>query len=354
VIDSDAKLAGVLPILAAAPWMAIDTEADSLHAYPEKLCLLQISIPDHDLLVDPLAPVALPPLLEEFRRHELILHGADYDLRLLYRTYGFVPSAIFDTMMASRLVGCTKFGLGDLVSQFLGITLEKGPQKANWARRPLTERMEAYARNDTRHLKPVALLLEQQLKEKGRLAWLREWCARLVAESCVPSTPDPDNVWRIKGSHLLDRRGLAVLRELWHWREQEAIGATLPPFFILNHERLIQIAEHAAADKPVELLVPPRFSPRRRGALMKSVTAGLAVPAAELPVIPRPVRHRHTEAQIRRFELIQRHRDQQAKALGIDPTLVASRATMLALSEDWDRHAPGLMRWQRELLEPKG
>jgi ribonuclease D len=124
----------------------MDTEADSLHAYPEKLCLIQISISGADELLDPLAKMDLKPLLEVFRRHELIVHGADYDLRLLRKSCGFVPTTIFDTMLAARLLGCREFGLTNLVSKCLGVKLEKGPQKANWARRPLTERMEVYAR----------------------------------------------------------------------------------------------------------------------------------------------------------------------------------------------------------------
>ena len=113
-----------------------------------------------------------------------MLHGADYDLRLLRKSWDFVPDKIFDTMLASRLLGCREFGLTSLVSKYLGVALEKGPQKANWARRPLTPRMEAYACNDTRYLKPLADLLLAELEAKGRLGWLRESCARLI-EDCA-------------------------------------------------------------------------------------------------------------------------------------------------------------------------
>src|SRR5262245_2193676 len=120
----------------AAKWIALDTEADSLHAYPEKLCLIQISIAGGDELLDPLSALDLTPAFAVFRDHALILHGADYDLRLLRKSCGFVPTAIFDTMLASRLLGCREFGLNNLVAKYLAVTLEKGPQKANWAQRP--------------------------------------------------------------------------------------------------------------------------------------------------------------------------------------------------------------------------
>ena len=170
VIDSEQKLAGYLPVLRSANWVAVDTEADSLHAYPEKVCLIQISTVSGDRLVDPLARMDLDPLLEALTGHELIMHGADYDLRLLRKHHEFVPSAIFDTMLAARLLGLRQFGLGHLVEKYLGVKLEKGPQKANWAMRPLTERMERYARNDTHYLKPLADRLKPELEASGRLS----------------------------------------------------------------------------------------------------------------------------------------------------------------------------------------
>ncbi|HET7872538.1 MAG TPA: ribonuclease D, partial [Terriglobales bacterium] len=142
VVDTEKKLEDFLPSLRAAKWIALDTEADSLHAYPEKVCLIQVSTASGDRLIDPLAALNLDPFLEALSGHELIMHGADYDLRLLRRHHRFVPKAVFDTMLAARLLGIRKFGLSDLVETCLGVKLEKGPQKANWALRPLTERME--------------------------------------------------------------------------------------------------------------------------------------------------------------------------------------------------------------------
>src|SRR5215469_5713256 len=104
VIDTEEKLTEFLPELRAADWVSLDTEADSLHAYPEKVCLIQISITGDDRLVDPLANINLTPLLDALNAHELIMHGADYDLRLLEKHHEFIPSAIFDTMLAARIL----------------------------------------------------------------------------------------------------------------------------------------------------------------------------------------------------------------------------------------------------------
>src|SRR6266498_208402 len=171
VIDNADKLTAFLPKLHAATWVAVDTEADSLHAYPEKTCLIQISTVSGDNLIDPLAGINIDPVLDALSGHELIMHGADYDLRLLRKHHEFVPKAIFDTMLAARLLGLRQFSLGHLVEKYLGVKLEKGAQKANWALRPLTERMERYARNDTHYLKALADRLKLDLEAKGRLAW---------------------------------------------------------------------------------------------------------------------------------------------------------------------------------------
>ena len=351
MIETDEKLAAFLPVLRAATWVAVDTEADSLHAYPEKVCLIQISTVAGDRLIDPLADIDLTPLLETFAPHELIMHGADYDLRLLRKHYEFVPGAIFDTMLAARLLGHRQFGLSHLVESYLGVKLEKGPQKADWARRPLTERMESYARNDTRYLKPLSDRLKAGLEEKGRLAWQQESCARLIDDSTRLRPADLDSVWRIRGSHDLSRLALAILRELWQWREDEAVAANRPPFFVLSHEALVAVAAAAAARRPVEPLLPRHFSTRRQAGLAGAIKAGLEIPADRQPELLRPRGCRPTEAERRRFLDLEKRRDAQAAALGIDPTLVASRATLGQLAHHWDQHAAELMSWQRELLQ---
>ncbi|HZR19901.1 MAG TPA: HRDC domain-containing protein [Verrucomicrobiae bacterium] len=350
MVDNEQKLQEFLPVLRNASWVAVDTEADSLHAYPEKVCLIQISTVDGDRLIDPLAEMVLDPVLDALSGHELIMHGADYDLRLLRKHHEFVPSAIFDTMLAARLLGLRQFSLSHLVETYLGVKLEKGPQKANWAMRPLTERMERYARNDTRYLKPLSDQLKLELEAKARLEWHRESCARLIAESSQQRSIDYESVWRLRGSHLLGRSALAVLRELWRWREEEAIASNRPPFFILSHDLLVQVACAAANARPVDPLLPRHLTERRRGGLAKAIARGLQIAPEEYPRILRSVGRKPSETQRRRFMELQKHRDYHAAELGIDPTLIASRSTLSDLAHDWDAHSPELMEWQRLLL----
>ena len=328
--------------------MALDTEADSLHAYPEKLCLMQLSMADADLIVDPLAAVDLMPVCDVLRQHELIMHGADYDLRLLRKRFGFVPGAVFDTMIAARLLGCREFGLGSLVHRYLGVTLEKGAQKANWGRRPLTPRMEVYARNDTHYLKPLTDLLRQELEHKGRLGWHQQSCARLITECAQFKPVDPDMMWRVKGSHQLGPRGLAVLRELWHWREKEAVKFNRPPHFVLPSETLVDLAEAAAESGPLHEMLPRHLTMRRADEIMEAITKGLA--ARKPPGQIRTLHYRQTETEKRRMHDLERRRDQRAHEFGIDPTIIASRAMLVLLAKDWEQHQHELMPWQRELL----
>lgn len=351
MIDTEQKLERFLPEIDGAPWIAVDTEADSLHSYPEKLCLVQVSIPGHDALIDPLAGFDLAPLWDVFKGRELIFHGADYDLRLFSKHHEFAPCKIFDTMIAARLLGHEAFGLANLVAHYLGQELEKGPQKSDWSKRPLTPRMEEYARNDTRVLRDLSEQLRERLVEKGRLAWLEESCAVMIRDNSKVTPPDPDRVWRIKYSSKLSRPALAVLRSAWEWREDEAKNSNKPPFFIMSHQQLVGLADAAGNGKHVDRLIPRRYSSRRRKALLSAIEKGRSVPPDELPKPIRGQGYRASESEKAAFVKLKARRDERAAALEIDATLIASKDTLEQLTrneseEAWDR----LMSWQRELL----
>lgn len=351
VIDGMETLRALSGRVRQAAWVALDTEADSLHAYPEKLCLLQLAIPGEAALIDPLADLHLEPLWEALDEREVIFHAADYDLRLLFQGHHFRPSAIFDTMWAARLLGDKRFGLNDCLTQYLGVTLEKGAQKANWGRRPLTDRMVEYALNDVRFLHELAEAMRRRLQELGRLDWHRQTCARLIEECARPGQVDLDQVWRIKGHDRLDPLGLAVLRELWHWREKEAVRSNKPPFFILRHEALSDLADQASLKQDARgIKLPPFLTSRRRHGVTEAIGRGLEVPATDRPVHVRVRSRRMTTAELDRSEDLRKVRDRRAGELGIDPTLIASKATLFALGRNdadaWD----GLLPWQRALL----
>jgi ribonuclease D len=348
MIQTDSQLAELLPKLQPVDRVAVDTEADSLHCYFEKLCLIQLSIPGHDYLVDPLANVNLGPLADALTPKEIVLQGADFDLRLLRRSLGFIATRIFDTVIAARLQGIRSFSLAALVEKFFGVTLVKGSQKANWARRPLPPHMAEYAMNDTRYLLPLAEKLEAGLRERGRLEWFRQSCERALEQASIERDREDEEPWRISGAGKLGGRASAILRELWHWRDQEAKAADRPAFHILQNHQLLGAAEQFAAGENPDFR---HFSPRRRQGFCEAAERGLNLPEAEWPVRPKRRGTRPTREMERAAEELRRRRDAVADEHGLEPSLIAPRGAIDALVADGTRSQALLVPWQRSLLE---
>lgn len=348
MISSPTDLQEFLPHLAPASRVALDTEADSLHVYREKLCLIQVSLPsDIHVLVDPLGDFTLAPFYEALRGKTIILHGADYDLRLLRRAGGFVADAIFDTMLAARLIGRREFSYAALVQAEFGLTLTKGSQKANWARRPLTPVMAEYAQNDTRHLLAIADRLTARLHELNRWSWFEQCCARALAQAAVDKEKDASESWRIAGSGALRGVAAATLREIWQWREQEAAAIDRPTFHILRNEELLQAARAFAAGET------PHFDhlrgPRRHR-FYESARRGMEAPQSAWPVLTKRLHSRWTAEEEKRAEALKVIRDQRATETDLDPSMIAPRATLEALATRPEAAPELLLPWQRELL----
>lgn len=345
LIATPEMLSTVLPSLAQSERIAIDTEADSLHSYFEKLCLIQISVPGSDMLIDPLAGFSLEPLFETFAGKQLILHGADYDLRLMRRNGYPGPTRIFDTMIAARLTGATEFSLAALILRYFGVQLVKSSQKANWARRPLPEQMIDYAVNDSRYLIQLADIFQAELERLGRVEWFQQSCERAIAASAIIKERDPEQVWRLSGSSELSIRALAVLRSLWHWREQEAQTVNRPTFHILQNELLISCADRFEKGQPVDVV---HLRGGRRSRFFEAADAALALPEGEWPKIIKKPRLRPTPEWDERFRAYKQKRDQAAAKHNLDPSLIAPKATLERLAADPAEASARLMPWQRE------
>lgn len=351
MIVSSEALTEFLEPLRRAGRVGLDTEADSLHCYFEKLCLIQISIPGHDVLIDPLAGFSLQPLFDELARHEIILQGLDYDLRLLRRAGMTEIGGVFDTMIAARLLGATEFSLAALLQTHFGIVLAKGSQKANWARRPLSPQMEEYARNDTRHLEALAAKLEEGLRELDRIEWLRQSCEKGIEATRTVREREADTLWRISGSG--DMRGLAaaLMRELWKWRDEEARAVDRPAFHILRNDLLIEAARRFASGDPVSV---QHLSGGRRRRFYEAAERALALPESEWPKPLRTRRPRPTPEMERRFADFKNRRDKAAVTHRIEASLIASKSVLEALASDTEEMLEKLLPWQRMLLGFEG
>jgi ribonuclease D len=370
VITDAARLASLIEQIEPADRVAVDTEADSLHSYREKLCLLQISVPAPDAvgvsdagqsvspghesvrtvcdhIVDPLANIDLEPLRRALETKKIVLHGADYDLRMLRRGLNLAASKIFDTLIAARLLGIREFSLAALVKRYFGLTLLKGSQKANWAQRPLPARMAEYAINDVRYLLPLAEKLKAELVRYERWDWLLQSCQRAIEQAAVARTRDHDERWRIRGSGLHRGRSAAVLRALWHWREKEAEKADRPPFHVLRNEELLKAAVKFASGSVPDY---KHFSFRRRQAFLEAAQTALRAPESEWPVSRRRFGTRPSNETVQRAEELQRRRNRSAEELGLEPSFIAPRSTLEAIAADDARTAALLVPWQRELL----
>jgi ribonuclease D len=348
VIASDSQLAAILPRLCKFRRIAVDTEADSLHCYFEKLCLIQLTFNGEDLLVDPLAPVDLQPLCTVLAEKEIVLQGMDFDLRLLRRTFDLPVREVFDTVIAARMLGLREFSYAALVQQYFGVTLAKGSQKANWARRPLPPAMEAYAKNDTHFLLPLAAKMEEEMQALGRMEWFRQSCQRAIEQTMVSRERDPEEAWRITGSGTLPAQTCAVLRAIWQWRDREAQQADRPSFHILQNSAMIEAAKQFVAGETPEFR---HLSERRRHGFLAAARAALESPESTWPQRPARANRARTPGFDKKVEELRRRRDHHAKALAIDPAFIAPRSALEGIAADPGRSQTLLVQWQRDLLD---
>ncbi len=347
MIAFDSQLADILPRLRQFERVAVDTEADSLHCYFEKLCLIQLTFDGEDILVDPLAPLDLQPLCSALAEREIVLQGMDFDLRLLRRTYDLPVSRVFDTVIAARMLGLREFSLAALVQQYFDVTLAKGSQKANWARRPLPPAMADYAKNDTHFLLPLAAKMEEQMQTLGRMDWFRQSCQRALEQTMVSRERDPDEAWRITGSGTLLPQTGAVLRAIWHWRDREAKQADRPSFHILQNSAMIEAAKQFVAGETPDFR---HLSERRRRGFLDAAREALALPESAWPQRPPRLSRTRTPGFDKKVEELRRRRDHHAKELALDPAFIAPRSALEGIAADPSRSQTLLVQWQRDFL----
>jgi ribonuclease D len=355
--DFDAAMARV----AAQPIVALDTEADSLHSYFDKVCLIQMSFPGEDLIIDPLSKIDLAKFGEVLANRGItkILHGADYDLRILNRDFGYTIANLIDTMVCSQLLGYEAFGLAALLDRHFGYKVDKKHQRADWAMRPLPADMLDYAATDTRHLIDLVTRLRDELTALGRWEWAVEEFARLEQIRFNEKDSDEEPFRRLKGLGALDRRSLAVVRALYEYRDGLAREADKPPFKIFSNDLIFEVAKlqpQSTQDFSGIKGVSGYHRGRYGRDIVRMVQEALLIADDELPEKSETktwLRDRELEARIDRMK---KARDKIAKDLKVDASVLAPRHILATVAqaqpqEPADLDAIPVMRnWQKALL----
>jgi len=333
LIKTQVELHQLTDHLSRQPCIAVDTEANSLYAYREQVCLIQFSIPGRDYLVDPLALDDLSALAPIFNhtRIEKIFHAAEYDLIILKRDFGFTFDTLFDTMVAARILGYKSIGLGSILKSQFGVHVNKKFQRANWGRRPLPEEMLTYAQLDTHYLIPLRNRLKSELESRNRWQIAQEDFRRLCDTDFKNHQQTTTSCWRINGVKDLSSQQVAVLHELCQYREQKAKDLDRPVFKVINDKSLVNIAA-ARPDTLNQLERIPGVSHKQvrwiGDELLTAVQQGLR---KDPP--PKPRQKRPSDQYLNRLDALRSWRKTTARRLKVQSDVVMPRDLLYTLVE---------------------
>lgn len=359
-VDTSEGLTRLLDAIARLDRVAIDTEADSLHSYFDKVCLMQFTVGGEDWIVDPLAGFPIDPLGAVLRDEKVVkvFHGADYDLRILNRDFGFEIGNLRDTMICAQLLGYEAIGLAALLDRHFGLKLDKTHQRADWSQRPLTPDMLRYAATDTHYLEELVTKLEAELRVKGRWEWAMEEFSRLEQIRHSESVPDPETFRKLKNIGRFSRRQLAALARLHAWRDGVARTVDRPPFKVAGNETLVAIAEALPQStrelKQIRGMTAGQAGRHGQG-ILAAVVEALALPETELPELVAKKQWIRDKMLEQRIDLLRSVRDELARELAIEPGVLAPRHVLAAIATDQPTEAsalasiPAMRRWQIEV-----
>jgi ribonuclease D len=356
LVDRPAQMAPLLAAIDQMSEVVMDTEADNMYRFRVRVCLLQFYVCGEVYLVDALAPLDLGPLWSRLETKHLVMHGSDFDLRLLYDFCQFRAKSLFDTMLAAQLLGRSRIGLASLIEDNFGVKLDKDGQKANWSRRPITQKLLDYAALDVWYLPALRDILTRELKRLGRLDWMDQQCKAQIEAGVTGFSPPDENDWRIGRSERLRARGQAVLHSIWHWRQEQALRLDTPPFKVCSNEFLTRLAIAADEGAPEESILSGIHLGKRHarliGSLAAAVRAGLERDPRTLPRRPgRDPNHMPlTQAEIALLDRIKEERDKIAARIAIEPTLIANRAQLSLIARTPRKLNEILLPWQASLL----
>ena len=324
-INKPHQLQLVYKALQHQPRISVDTESNSLFAYQEKVCLIQISSPEEDYLIDPLElhDLSLLGLLFKNPDQEKIFHASEYDLICMKRDFHFSFANIFDTMIAARILGATHVGLDSLLQQFFEIKINKKYQRANWGVRPLPQEMLDYARLDTYYLFKLRDTLEADLISNSLLNLAHEDFKIACKVKAHSNGNNQCECWKVAGANHMDGQQAAILNELCIYRDEQAKKADLPHFKILSNEILFEISRQKPASIEELSAIPhcsDKIIKRHGSGLLKAVSVGI-----DAPPIYRQRNSRPDDDYIARIDLLKKWRKEKGRELKVESDVVLPR-----------------------------
>jgi ribonuclease D len=336
-IDSEGKLKSACRVLSKEKRIAVDLEADSLYHFQEKVCLIQMAANGSNFVVDPLAVPDLSPLAPLFADRDVqkIFHGADYDIRSLYRDFGIEINNLFDTELASRFLGVASTGLDAVVREHLGITLDKKYQKKDWSERPLPSEMIDYAASDVMYLLPISANLIEALTRKERIDWVSEECE--ILSGVRPPDNDCQPLFlKIKGAGRLSPRALAALESILDFRQEVARKKDRPLFKVFSNRSALALATGApmTLDALKETGALSQHQSNMYGnRIVACIREAKKLPGNALPSYPKSRKPKPSPDVSSKIKALQEWRNAKAEALGMDAGLICNRnlATRLAV-----------------------
>lgn len=347
LIQRPEQLRRLVAYLKRQPRIAVDTESNSLYAYTERVCLIQLSVPEVDYLIDPLALSDLSPLrpLLASSKIEKVFHAAEYDLLCLKRDFDFLVANVYDTRIACRTLGWKVTGLGDILNKEFGVSLDKRCQRANWGKRPLPAHLLDYARLDTHYLLPLRDRLEAELRQAAQLDEAAEAMA-YASQTALPHRDERPTFWSVSHARELNPEQAAVLRELYGVRDRNARRLDRPPFKVMEDHTLLQIARLMPSDNQQLSSVPgmtPRQIQRYGGDVLAAVARGCSGPRPR-----RPKTENGDQVIQARYEALRRWRKRAAEARQIESDVVLPREMLWAIA----RSAPRTLDELRPMMDP--
>lgn len=332
-IDRPDQFARFIDTLSMERVVAVDTESDSLYSYFEKVCLIQFSTVRGDYLIDPLK-IDVSGLASFFANESVqkVFHAAEYDFLSLKRDYGFAFNNLFDTMIAARILGWTRYGLGNILKEYFGVKLDKRFQRYNWGQRPLSIKALNYARLDTHYLLPLREIQLAELTQQNRLREAKEAFERETQVEPSPKIFDPDDFWRIKGAKDLSSQQQAVLRELFILRDKIARKIDRPPFKVMTAPTLVRIAkEQPQYVGQLEQIkgVGDKLVKYNGADILRTIRDGQEAPR---PQYQPTSNHSPDEQTLSRYETLRQWRNDLAAQRGVEPDVIISNNNLMSIA----------------------